>query len=110
MAIPKARKTKGGSQINNIRAKAFEEARWYVAKTVFPNFATFVFKAVLDELDGNKMKNFHLTEGEKRRLMKSIAQRTERYCNYGRTGAINPYEVRELFEKDMGINMTDLFI
>lgn len=109
MAVPKVKKTKGKSQINEIRKKAFEEARWYIAKTVFPNFATYVFKAVLDEFDHGKMKNFHLTPGERVRLMKSIAKRTEQYCEYGRTGAVNPYEVREMFEKDMGIDMSGIF-
>lgn len=109
MAVPKAKKPKGRSQINELRKKAFEEARWYVAKTVFPNFASFVFKAVDDEIQHGKMKNFHLTPGERVRLLKSIAKRTERYCEYGRTGAINPYEVRKMFEKEIGIDMSSLF-
>lgn len=109
MAIPKAKKDKGKSQINEIRKKAFEEARWYVAKTVFPNFATYVFKALDDELMHSKMKNFHLTPGERVRLLKAVAKCTEQYCEYGRTGVVNPYEVRQLFEKEIGIDLSSIF-
>ncbi|MBQ0078393.1 MAG: hypothetical protein KBS66_00685 [Eubacterium sp.] len=110
MAIPKAKKAKGKSQVNEIRKKAFEEARWYVAKTIFPNFETFVLMAVIDELSYSKMKNFNLTPGEKKRFVKSVVERTSRYCEKGRTGDINPFEARTLFEKEMEVKLGEIFM
>lgn len=108
--ISKAKKSKGKSQVNEIRKKAFEEARWYVAKTIFPNFITFVLMGVMDELQYGKMKNFHLTQGEKQRLVKSIVARTDHYCEMGREGTINPYEARKSFEREMGISLSEVYL
>lgn len=110
MTVARTKKPKGGSTTNEIRKKAFEEARWYVAKTIFPNFITFVLMGVIDELDYSKMKNFNLTQGEKQRLIKSIVRRSNRYCEQGRLGQINPYEARQNFEKSMGIDLSEVYL
>lgn len=110
MAIPRAKQTKGKSQVNEIRKKAFEEARWYVAKTIFPNYITFVLMGVMDELQYGHMKNFNLTKGEKQRLVKSIVERSNHYCEKGRDGTINPYEARQSFEKEMGISLSEVYL
>lgn len=110
MAIPKAKKDKGKSQIKEIRKKAFEEARWYVAKQIFPNFIALVLMGVVDELDCNKMKNFHLTQGEKARLVKSIGERIQHYCDLSNQGALDPFDTRECFEKQTGMDFSKMYI
>ena len=108
MAIPKAKKKK--SNIDATYKRAFEEARWHVAKTIFPNFIALVLMGVVDELDNNKMKNFHLTQGEKARLVKSIGHRIQHYCDLSNEGAIDPFDTRECFEKQTGMDFSKMYI
>lgn len=110
MAVPKAKKKRHTSNADDIRRKAFEEARWHVAKQIFPNFIALVLMGVIDELDCNKMKNFHLTEGEKARLVKSIGVRIQHYCDLSNQGALNPFDTRECFEKQTGMDFSKMWI
>ena len=104
------RKMGGASNADDIRRKAFEEARWHVAKQIFPNFIALVLMGVVDELDCNKMKNFHLTQGEKARLVKSIGERIQHYCDLSNQGALDPFDTRECFEKQTGMDFSKMYI
>lgn len=110
MAVPKAKKKKDRTPIDDVRLKAFEEARWHVAKNIFPNFIALVLMGVIDELEYSKMKNFHLTEGEKARLVKSIGERIQHYCDLSNDGLLDPFETRENFEKSTGMDFSKMYI
>lgn len=106
MTIPRTKKKK----TNGLTVKQYDDMRFYLAKQIFPNFIAMTLMGVIDELEFGKMKNFHLTQGEKQRLVRAIAGRIDHYCELSRNGDIDPFETRKSFEKSIGYDFSNLYI
>jgi len=101
MAVPRAKKKPNGRYYTQ---REWDNLRYDIIKTTFPNFIAMTLMGVMDELDHGHMKNFNLTKGEKNRLVKAIAERIDHYCDLSNQGAIDPFEVRKNFEKSTGMD------
>ena len=108
MAVPRAKKKPSASRVYT--QKQWDDLRYNICKQIFPNFIAITLMGVIDILDNNKIRNWHLTQGEKARLVKAIADQIEHYCEMSNQGYINPFETRECFEKQTGLDFSKIWI
>lgn len=106
MAVPRTKNKK-----KTLNTKLFDDARFYLAKTIFPNYMAMVLEATVYELDEIlKEHNLEMDQEDKQQFLHNIADRVDKYCTWSNGGVLNPFEMRENFEKAYGIDFRNMYI
>lgn len=108
MAVPRTKaKPKQGMQQETI-----DKTINHITKRVFPNFVAMSMEGMLDEIDWWLKTNFdiEISKDQKYELVKLIAERLNKYSDWGRSGVINPFEMRTNFENTFGVDFSKIYI
>lgn len=106
--IPRA-KAKGNKKSKE--TKAFTEARMYLARQIFPNYMAMLQEATIWEVDKIlKEHGLEMDQEDKQQFLRNVAERVDKYCEWSNEGVLNPFEMRENFEKAYGLDFSKLYI
>lgn len=93
MAVPKAKKQKQNPIIRQI------------ARELFPTFTAIMLHAVWWQLKESGVNKF-----DQMAFLANVVDHVNYLCGYETNGALSPNEIKAIFEKDTGLDYSNIYI